>query len=150
MSADLPPNSASPTPEPAPEHAAASEAPVHLRVSQPRHEAVVLTVGGQLDAAGLPHLSEVLWPRLMSASGTLVVDLSAVEFLGVDALELLNQAHLRAAAGGLAVLVVATGHEARHALHMAGLDALCRDSLTEALSDGHHQHTSTDETGQGA
>lgn len=150
MSADPPPNPSSPTPEPAPEHTAASEDAAHVHVSQPHPEAVVLTVGGRLDAAGLPHLGEVLWPHLRAASGTLVLDLAAVEFLGVDALELLNQAHLRAAARGLAVRVVAIGHEVRHALHMAGLDALCRDSLTEALSDGHQQHPRTDETEQGA
>ena len=48
MSADLPPNSTSPTPDP--EHVAASEAPVQVRAFEPHPEAVVLTVGGQLDA----------------------------------------------------------------------------------------------------
>jgi anti-anti-sigma factor len=116
-----------------------------VRVTYPDSESVVLSVGGQLDAAGLPRLHQVLWPRVMAAVGTLVVDLTAVEFLGIAGLDLLNQARLQATERGLALRLVVSGHEVCHAVHVAGLAPWCRASLAEALTEA----SSTEQTQRG-
>lgn len=110
---------------------------LRLVVTYPDTATAVVTTSGEIDAATLEHLQEALGPRLVAAVQMIVVDLNAVEFLSIEGLELLNQARLRAQARGVVLRLVTTGHETRHALHVAGLDLLCCTSLSEALNEDH-------------
>lgn len=95
---------------------------LRAQVSRPHQDALVVTVSGDVDAATIEHLQEVLWPRLSATVHTLVVDLTEVGFLGMAGLDLLHQARLWAHARGLALGLVLAGGEAERAVHMARLD----------------------------
>lgn len=82
----------------------------------------MVTVHGDVDAATVEHLREVLWPRLSAAIRVLVIEVSGVGFLGVAGLQLLRQAHLYAQQRGLALGLVLGGGETARAVHVAGLD----------------------------
>ena len=105
---------------------AASDGPsagqLRARVSRPHRDALVVTVEGEVDAATVGQLHEVLWPRLSAAVATVVVQLTEVGFLGVAGLALLHQAQLRAQAQGLALGLVPGDGEAARAVHMCELD----------------------------
>lgn len=114
--------------------AARSEFFVHT--SSPRPGAAVLGVGGEIDDASLPRFAEVLDQRLSSMLAMIVVDLFAVTFLSISALEVLATASLRARTNGTSLrLVVGTKPEVRRALYAAGLfDVLeCYPHVAEAL-----------------
>lgn len=127
---------------PTPEDTAGSGSPdansseLGLLVTRPRTDATVVTVSGEVDEATVARFEEVLAPRLLAAVRVVVLDLSAVEFLGVSGLQLLSQSHLRARDRGLALRVVATGHEVPRALRVAGLDVVlsCHATVADALS----------------
>ncbi len=116
--ADLPAWTANPGP-------AASGGPssrLRARVSRPHQDAIVVAVDGDVDAATIEHLREVLWPRLSAAARALVIELTGVGFLGVAGLQLLHQAHLWTQERGIALGLVVGGGEAERAVHVAGLD----------------------------
>lgn len=108
---------------------------LRARVSRPHQDALVVAVDGQIDAATVEHLHEVLWPRLSAAVGTLVVELTGVDFLGVAGLQLLHRAHLAAQARGLALALVLDGGEVERAVYVAGLreDLPCFPTAEQAL-----------------
>lgn len=76
------------TPAPAPAHSETFASPagdrsrLALQVWRPTSTAVLVHVAGDLDASSAPRLHELLAPRLASTVETLVLDLSALEFLG--------------------------------------------------------------------
>lgn len=94
----------------------------------------VLTVTGDLDVVTTPRLAELLWPRLQTMLKTLVLDLHAVSFLGVSALELLACAHTYAIHRGITLCVINTTPAVKRALAAGGLaEALpCFASLSAA------------------
>ncbi len=115
-------------PVPSGEHAAIGPAGVgaalSLTESRPHPGAVVLTACGQVDARTVAHLDEVLTPHLQEAVRCVVLDLSRVEFLGVDGLALLDRRCPRGRQEGARLLLVTADHETLRALHMGGLDTL--------------------------
>ncbi len=66
-------------------------------VHHPDQASAVITVVGELDAASAPRLDELLHTRLRSTLSNVVVDLTGLEFLCVDALRTLAVASRRAA-----------------------------------------------------
>lgn len=120
---------------PGPEPAQAWIPQLRAQVRRPHQDALVIAVNGDVDAATVDHLREVLWPRLSAAVDTLVVELLEVGFLGVAGLQLLHQAHLWAHERGLALGLVLAGGEPTRAVHMAGLDAAvsCFSTTEHAL-----------------
>ena len=108
---------------------------VSLGISYPRANAVLVTVTGEIDAATIERVEDVLWPRLEAAVRVIVVDLSGLKFLGVPGLELLAQARLHASSRNIALRIVAPHHEVRHALQVAELELACYDHVLDALSE---------------
>ncbi|MBE9376621.1 STAS domain-containing protein [Saccharopolyspora sp. HNM0983] len=104
-----------------------------LRASRPSSGTVLITVTGELDAATVPHLEERIDAELGAPARTVVLDLTAVPFLAVAALEMLHRAQLRAGTRGIGLRVVIAGAEPLRALRHAGLDALRRPDVTDAL-----------------
>jgi anti-sigma B factor antagonist len=82
----------------------------------------VIEVGGELDAATAPRLAELLIPRLASTLRNVVLDLSAVTFLGVAGLSVLIHAHHQGRAHGCRLRLLTGPHCVNRALHIAGLD----------------------------
>lgn len=118
-----------------PNFAILSAPQLRARVSRPHQDALVVAVDGEVDAASVEHLREVLWPRLSATVGTLVVELTGVDFLGVAGLQLLHRAHLSAQSRGLAMTLVFDGGEVERAVHVAGLDedVACFSTAEHAL-----------------
>ncbi|MHA6797843.1 STAS domain-containing protein [Bounagaea algeriensis] len=107
---------------------------LRITATRPNDTTVLLRLAGEIDEHTVVRLEEALAPRLLTALHRIVVDLSAVEFLGVAGLQLLEQSRLSAAEQNITLRVVATGHEVLRALHVAGLDEDLLDSnLQEAL-----------------
>lgn len=112
---------------------------LRARVHRPHQNALVVAVQGDVDAATVQYLREVLWPRLSATVEALVVELTEVGFLGVTGLQLLHQAHLWVDERGVALGLVLAGGEPARAVHMAGLDvdlpcfATTEDALQHAL-----------------
>ncbi|WP_433868795.1 STAS domain-containing protein [Saccharopolyspora sp. CA-218241] len=111
------------------------DASVRVAVGYPDPTRLVITVSGEVDAASIDRLQETVWPRLSASVRSVVVDLTAVGFLGIPGLQLLTQAHMRCQQRGIGLRLVVAGHEVAHALHISGIDALvdCYPTLVEAL-----------------
>jgi anti-anti-sigma factor len=118
------------------EPARGTDSLLRLTLDRPTPATTVVTVAGELDFSTAPRLAAVLETRLESAVKTVVVDLSAVTFIGSAGLEVLAQAHLRASLTGRAVRLVTGSHCVDRALHITGLDRKlpCHTDLTQALS----------------
>ncbi len=65
-------------------------------MERPRDGVIVMSVAGALDMVTVTRFSRLLLDRLSSTVHVVVLDLSAVSFLGVDAIKVLAQADLRA------------------------------------------------------
>ena len=108
-------------------------------LQRPTRETAVVHVLGELDSLNVARLQELLMPRLASTLRTLVVDLSHVTFLGVDALRVLNTAHHRAKAHGKSLRLVTGPAAVDRALLAAGLADVVetRHDQRSALGDEH-------------
>lgn len=104
-------------------------------VTRPERDVPVVAVAGELDVTRVDQLTDVLWPRLIAAVQAVVLDLSAVSFLSVAALDLLNQARLQAQARDLSLRLVVAGRDVHRALTVAGLaqNLPCCATVDEAL-----------------
>jgi anti-anti-sigma factor len=113
-----------------------ADPPLRLTLTRPTPTSTVVTVDGELDLSTAPRLAEVLSARLESAVGNVVVDLSAVTFLGAAGMDVLAQAHFRAKVTGRAVRLVTGSHCVDRALHVTGLDRKlpCYADLDTALA----------------
>lgn len=114
---------------------------IELRVDYPELGTAVISVSGVVDEASLSRFDELMGNRLASLIDELVVDLSGVTFISVSGLELLRNIFTRADARGMNARLVATTHQVRRALQVAGLLEVleCHTDVTEALmnsSDG--------------
>lgn len=111
-----------------------SPGPLRLRLSYPEPRLAVLTVAGELDAATTPRMAALVWPRLQSALGGLVLDLHEVTFLGVPGLKLLASAHTYTGHRGLGFAVVNSTRIVDRALAAGGLETLLPCFATEAAA----------------
>ncbi|WP_243788747.1 STAS domain-containing protein [Saccharopolyspora gloriosae] len=67
-----------------------------LRLDRPTSDTTVLAVRGDVDTSTVRRLRELLWHRLASCTGTVVLDLSAMTFVNTSGLHLLEQCQRRA------------------------------------------------------
>lgn len=86
-----------------------------------RGAGVVVTVRGELDLATAPILREQL-STVDKDAARVVVDLSAVTFIGSAGLALLVEAHNECAGRGASLAVVATGTVVPRAIEITSLD----------------------------
>jgi len=111
-------------------------APESLITSVEDHDGVsVVGVSGDIDLLTAPTLERVIGAVLADGPAALVIDLSAVEFLGSVGLKILAATYEKL--GKSAVFgVVARGPATRRPIHLTGLDKTfpMYPSLDEALS----------------
>ncbi|GAB2684329.1 hypothetical protein GCM10027271_53180 [Saccharopolyspora gloriosae] len=69
---------------------------LELRLDRPSSDTIVLAVHGEVDTSTVRRLRELLWHRLASCTGTVVLDLSAMTFVNTSGLHLLDQCQRRA------------------------------------------------------
>lgn len=79
---------------------------MRLLVNRPGRDVVVVTVSGEVDALTAPRLAELVQHRLLARPSLLVVDLSAVAFLGVAGLGVLLRFAAEATARGVELRIV--------------------------------------------
>lgn len=108
-------------------------------LQRPTRDTTVVHVTGDLDMLHAPRLDALLAPRLTSTLHTLVVDLSQVTFLGVDALRLLTTAHHHAESQGKSLRLVTGPPAVDRALLAGGLaDIIDGDSQWHGSVHGEH------------
>jgi len=91
-------------------------------VSQPARHTLVVSVSGDVDLASAPLLRDVVERRLRGPVTLLVLDLSAVTFLGTAGLDVLVRTQQAVARRGVALRVTGTGVRPVHrALRAAGM-----------------------------
>ncbi|GHE86691.1 hypothetical protein GCM10017786_17730 [Amycolatopsis deserti] len=96
--------------------------PFTIDVSQPARHTLLVSVGGDVDLATAPELSEVIGHRFRGAVTLLVLDLSEVTFLGTAGLTVLVETQQAAARRGAALRVTGTGaRPVERALRAAGM-----------------------------
>jgi anti-sigma B factor antagonist len=102
-----------------------------------RGSAVVVSVRGELDLATVPVLRERLTSvqEVASVPSPLVVDLSAVTFIGSAGLALLVELNNRCVERGVLLALVATGTVVLRAIEVTALDQVfsVHSSVDEAL-----------------
>jgi anti-sigma B factor antagonist len=105
-----------------------------------RGSAVVVSVRGELDLATVPVLRERLDSvgEVSSSPSPLVVDLSAVSFIGSAGLALLVDLHNRCTEQGTPLAIVATGSVVPRAIQVTALDQVftVHPTVDAALGDG--------------
>ncbi|MEU6127992.1 STAS domain-containing protein [Saccharopolyspora sp. NPDC047091] len=67
-----------------------------LELHRPDPGTILLAARGELDAGNTGRLRELLWHRLASCTGTVVLDLSEITFVDTACLHLLDQCQRRA------------------------------------------------------
>lgn len=72
------------------------EVPFRVITERPRPGVIVVSVFGALDMVSVPRFAKLLQERLASTARVVVLDLTAVSFLGVEGIKVLAQADLRA------------------------------------------------------
>ncbi|MFB1299321.1 STAS domain-containing protein [Mycobacterium sp. pW049] len=82
---------------------------------------LIVKVGGVIDLATAPTLTDHLRAALASAPPALIIDVTGVEFLAAAGLEVLVSTH-DAAAGATSVVVVANGHVTCRPITVTGVD----------------------------
>ena len=122
-------------PEPEDHQVTAPPSGMDLAVSFPDPHIAVVTVVGEVDESSCPRLTVVLEQCARGQHTAVVLDATAVDFLGVVGLDLLANIRARVSTGGPR-LVVAASRQVRHALRVSGLDTLldCHTSAREALA----------------
>lgn len=116
-----------------PESRAASRL-MRLLVERPGHGRIVVTVSGEVDALTAPRLGELLTNRLRSGARMVIVDLSAVAFLGAAGLSVLAQAALAARIAGIELLVVTGDNRVvRRVLDLTGMNRELTTMLTSPV-----------------
>ena len=85
-------------------------------------DVAVLALSGELDLAGLPAFESELARAETDAPQTLVLDLSAVEFMDSSGLRAIVMAHERASQSGRRFVVVAGPPQVRRVFEITQLD----------------------------
>jgi anti-sigma B factor antagonist len=109
---------------------------LRLSVSRPTSSATVVGIAGELDAATAPRLAAFLNNRLASTVTILVLDLSAVSFLGSAGLGVLIHARQQATAAGCDLYLITGTHCVDRALQITGIadDFACHPTPPSAHS----------------
>lgn len=114
------------------------EATLRLAVQWPAPGVVAVRIGGEIDLAGLPRVTEMIRQRLRAASlHAVVLDFGGVTFASSAALELMMHARRRCRQRNATLLVVpGTGVLAR-LLEITGLGPMfsLRDDVTAAVAE---------------
>lgn len=99
-----------------------------------RGDVIILSVTGELDMATAPLLRESVLMALENDPGTLVLDLTAVTFLGSAGMSQLLEAE-GLGGGRTVVRVVASGRECLRPIRLTSLDAVLpvHPTVAEAL-----------------
>lgn len=108
-----------------------------VRVQWPERGLVLVRIGGEIDTASLPRITEIIRQRLTAARlHTTILDLSQVGFANSAVLELLMLAYNAAGRRGARLLVVPGTGQVRRLLELTGLSALFEQAtdLEEALA----------------
>lgn len=69
---------------------------LELELHRPDPRTILLSARGEIDAGSAGRLRELLWHRLSSCTGTVVLDLAAITFVDTACLHLLDQCQRRA------------------------------------------------------
>lgn len=80
---------------------------LRLQLTRPRRDLAVLTAAGDIDSSNAAELGALLWPALLVERSSIVLDFTAVTFLGVAGLELLSAANTYAPHRGLRIVLLA-------------------------------------------
>ncbi|MBQ0924081.1 STAS domain-containing protein [Saccharopolyspora endophytica] len=115
----------------------ASRSALRVRVQWPELGVVVVSVGGEIDMASLPRITEVVRQRLTAAHlHTAIVDLHQVGFASSAVLELLMLAYNAAGRREARLLVVPGCGRVSRLLELTGLSALFEQatSVDDALA----------------
>lgn len=123
----------SPVADPAPAIPEQHDGQFGLRRTRPRPTTTVISVLGAVDLRTVPRLRE--FAREPGASGTLIIDLSRVSFLGLTGIETLVQIRGEAGIAGRGLRLVTGPRCVERALVVTGLRASfdCSPSLRAAL-----------------
>ncbi|GAB2764256.1 hypothetical protein GCM10027174_46050 [Salinifilum aidingensis] len=103
-------------------------------MSYPAPQLAAVHVSGELDAATTPRVAALVWPRLQSRLGGLVLDLHEVTFLGVAGLELVDALRFYVLHCGKTLVLVNSSRVVDRALAAGGLAAIvpCYPTLEAA------------------
>ena len=80
---------------------------LRVQLTRPRADLTVLTAAGDIDSSNVAELAGLLWPALLVEHTSIVLDFTAVTFLGVAGLELLSAANTYAPHRGLRIVLIA-------------------------------------------
>jgi anti-sigma B factor antagonist len=118
---------------------AASPDALQLSVAIPRPGVRALLVGGELDMLTAPLLAEEIGSQLAVGPRAVIIDLTAVSFLGSSGLFVLVQAKEAASRDGVSLSIVADSQAVLRPLEITGMVRLIEifDSFPEALSRAH-------------
>ena len=107
-----------------------------MGLQRPNTSTVVVWVAGELDMQRTPYWAELVTPRFASMISTVVLDLSRVTFLGVDALDVLVTAHHQAHERDINLCLVTGSTAVERGLRATGahLQAITYRSTTEAVA----------------
>jgi anti-sigma B factor antagonist len=116
---------------------AVAEQVVDLDVER-RADVVIVHIGGEVDMLTTPMVSALITEQLQTAPSTLVLDLSAVGFLGSSGLAALVAAREEAGNRGVTLRLVGSGHAVQRPLTATGLAELfdIYPDLDQALAQG--------------
>ncbi|GAA2352349.1 hypothetical protein GCM10009854_32900 [Saccharopolyspora halophila] len=114
------------------------EATSRLSVEWPAPGVVVVRIGGEIDLASLPRVTEMIRQRLRAASlQTVVLDFSTVTFASSAAMELLITAQRRCRQRDCTLLVVPGNGPVAKLLEITGLSTMVslREDVTAAVAE---------------
>lgn len=96
---------------------------LRLQLTRPRADLTVLTAAGDIDSSNVAELADLLWPALLVEHSSIVLDFTAVTFLGVAGLELLSAANTYAPHRGLRIVLIAGQPAVERAVRAGSPDA---------------------------
>ncbi|SDR12522.1 STAS domain-containing protein [Actinopolyspora saharensis] len=94
-----------------------------LSTERPRRGVIVISVFGDLDMVTVPRFTEIVQQRVDSSAPVIVLDLTGVTFLGVEAIKMLAQLDLRAHLSGKRLSLVTGVRAVDRPLEALGLAA---------------------------
>ncbi|WP_158628625.1 STAS domain-containing protein [Saccharopolyspora rhizosphaerae] len=90
----------------------------------------MLTAAGDIDSSNAADLAGMLWPALLSERSSVLLDFTAVTFLGVAGLELLSAANTYAPHRGLKIVLLAGQPAVERAVRAARPDPCTDDPIS--------------------
>lgn len=107
-----------------------------MGLQRPDTGTIVVWVAGELDMQRTPYWAELVTPRFAGMVSTVVLDLSRVTFLGVDALDVLVTAYQQTLERGISLRLVTGPTAVDRGLRATrtGLQAITSGSVGEAIA----------------